>query len=578
MVDVSTAEVTWRRSPQSARLAATVAAAAATACVVAALTHGRDLSSAPALGLSTEVGLWAGTLLVSVGLLWVAWLIAGDRPLASIGLSGTGAGLLLPTFASVPWLPAAARAALLAATPATVGAVAVVVLGWPRPIGRRTPPASGAVVLALGGAVAHVLGYNPFTDVACELTCEPFSAPLAVALGARTAVGVSALLTVVAALWTVASVVRAPWVPGELRVAGVTASVLLGCAVALPWWAWDSGGFTLLDRLLTLVAAALVAGSAAAAVVRQNRVRKRVAQLLAELADPVDAHPPGAPSRVVHFSGAGSSGWVNSDGTPVHDPRGECLVLTQDGAPAIRIALTPREDPAQVRAEITPALRLALENARLDALARARLAELRASQLRIVAATDTERRRLERDLHDGAQQRLVAAGLHLRAAGLRADSPAADRLAVAAGEVRAAVEALRDLAHGAVPETLDQEGLEAAIHERASSAITPVTVHVQGPLDALPEAVTTTTYLGAAAALDNIDQHAGARQGTVTIIRAEGRLEVSVADDGVGADGVTLGVGLTEIADRAGALGGHLTVSLRKGGGTVVTLVLPCAS
>jgi signal transduction histidine kinase len=577
---VSTAGLGWRRSRETARLTAIVVAATATACVVTALIHGRDLGSTSALGRPAAQVLWAGTALVSVGLLWGVWSLASDRPLASIGLSGTGVGLLLPTFASITSLPAGVRAALLALTPATVGAVALVTLGWPRPTERRTPPAFGVVALALGAGVAHVLGYDPFADVACDLTCETFSAPLAVALGARNAVGVGALLAVVAGGWTIASVVRAPGVPGQLRVAGVTASALLACAVALPWWGWDSGGFTLVVRLLTLSAAALVAGSAVVAVVRQQRVRRRVARLLTELTQPVAARPAGVGPRAVHFSGTGSSGWVASDGTAVHDPDGQCLVLTRDGDPTIRIVLAAREDPAQVSAEITPAMRLALENARLDALGLARVVALRASQLRIVAATDTERRRLERDLHDGAQQRLVAVGLHLRAAGLRAERSAADRLAAAAGEVRAALEALRDLAHGAVPEALDQEGLEAAIRERASSTRTPVTVHVHvhGTVNALPEPVSTTAYLCAAAALDNLDQHARARQGTVTICQTEGRVELSIADDGVGMDGATLGVGLTEIDDRAGALGGQLALSERKGGGTVVTLVLPCGS
>jgi signal transduction histidine kinase len=214
---------------------------------------------------------------------------------------------------------------------------------------------------------------------------------------------------------------------------------------------------------------------------------------------------------------------------------------------------------------------IALENARLQE-------ELNASRRRIVAACDSERRRLERDLHDGAQQRLVALAMQLRMiqADIRRDPAAAEALvATATGELALSLEELRELARGIHPAVL-QYGLPCALDSLATRS--PVRTSVDcGDLERLPERVELAAYFVACEALANIAKYACARTATVTVARAEGRLRVEVADDGVGGADPLAGSGLRGLADRVEALNGRLSVSSRAGTGTKVVAEIPLA-
>jgi signal transduction histidine kinase len=224
------------------------------------------------------------------------------------------------------------------------------------------------------------------------------------------------------------------------------------------------------------------------------------------------------------------------------------------------------------------AARLALENARLHAETRAQLAEVRESRVRIVAAADEERRRIERDLHDGAQQRLVALALQLRSAerqlGAKGDPEVERLLASAVGELQLALDELREFARGVHPAILTEEGLAAALESLASRA--PLTVSLQVPEDRFPAAVEATAYFVACEALTNVVKHARASAAAITVERRNGVLTVEVADDGIGGAQAAEGSGLRGLADRVEALGGRLTIGDSASGGTRIVGEIPC--
>jgi signal transduction histidine kinase len=216
---------------------------------------------------------------------------------------------------------------------------------------------------------------------------------------------------------------------------------------------------------------------------------------------------------------------------------------------------------------------LAFQNAQLQAELRAQVAELRASRARIVAAGDAERKRLERDLHDGAQQRLLAAGLALQL--LADDHGNRALLADAQGELQGALRELRELARGIHPAILSDGGLPAAVRSLADRAPVPVAVDVADSRH--PEAVETAAYFVVSEALANVAKHADARSARVSIQPAEHKLVVEVRDDGRGGADDGPGSGLRGLADRVGALSGTLTVISPAGAGTIVRAEIPCA-
>jgi signal transduction histidine kinase len=218
------------------------------------------------------------------------------------------------------------------------------------------------------------------------------------------------------------------------------------------------------------------------------------------------------------------------------------------------------------------------DNERLHAQIRRQLDEVRASRARIVQAAEAERRRIERDLHDGAQQRLtsLACTIGLAQAQLAADSNAAlTTLLRASRELSAAHSELRELARGIHPPVLVQGGIRAAVESLAEQC--PVPVDVAIPAGRYPALLEATAYFVVCEALTNVAKHAQATTAHVDIDQVDGLLIVQVVDDGVGGVDVDRGTGLTGLADRVSALEGQLQIDSLGGSGTRIRAELPCA-
>jgi signal transduction histidine kinase len=206
--------------------------------------------------------------------------------------------------------------------------------------------------------------------------------------------------------------------------------------------------------------------------------------------------------------------------------------------------------------------------------------QLQQSRQRLVTSQDEERRRLERDLHDGAQQRLLTLSLELRMARASAvasgDAELTARLDAAEQELARSLAELRDLARGIHPAILTQNGLAAALRSLAERSAVAVELR-SVPEGRFSPAVEATVYFLVSEALANVAKHAEATRARVSVDRGGDRLGVEVTDDGVGGAAMNGGSGLRGLADRVEAVGGRIDVQSRSGSGTVVRAEIPCA-
>jgi signal transduction histidine kinase len=328
------------------------------------------------------------------------------------------------------------------------------------------------------------------------------------------------------------------------------------------------------------------------AVLLQRRLaRGAVAGLVVELgagATSVDLRKAlgralGDPSLELAYWVPASARYVGSDGSPVKlpQPGGGRLatVVEREGEPIAALVHDPAlAENGELVQSVCAAAGLTLENARLQAELRARLAELQASRARLVTATEAERRRIERDLHDGTQQRLVSIAMTLALAELKlaADRPAVQPVLREAREaLTVALAELRELTQGIRPAILVERGLAAALDDLSRRAALPVrlAVSVSGRL---PEQVEGAAYFVASEALANAAKHSHASEVRLAASREDGVLVLEVADDGIGGAATGGGSGLRGLADRVEALGGRLTVSSPPGRGTTLRAEIPC--
>ena len=350
----------------------------------------------------------------------------------------------------------------------------------------------------------------------------------------------------------------------------LTAAATAACLVALlvvNALGWTAGATVLLwvfDVVGTAVPLAFLVG-----LLRTRLQRSGVADLVVELGSlpppgrvrDAIAHALGDRSLELGFWLPAERRYVDADGGPL-DPRpgpGRAVTVLEPAGERLAVLVhdpSLLEDPELVEA-VGSAASLALENSRLQAELRAQLAEVRASRARIVEAGDAERRRLERDLHDGAQQRLLGIRLALQLArGHAGDEQAIEELlSEADAEVIGALEELRALARGIHPAILTEDGLAAALAGLARRAPVPVELHVCPERMSAP--VEATAYFVAGEALANVVKHAHASRVTIDVTRVNGALAIEVTDDGTGGADAD-GAGLRGLRDRVEALDGRL--------------------
>jgi signal transduction histidine kinase len=275
--------------------------------------------------------------------------------------------------------------------------------------------------------------------------------------------------------------------------------------------------------------------------------------------------------------------WADQEGRPVelpaHDDGRGTTLIDRDGVHLAALVHNPSLDDEPERLDaVSAAAGIALENGRLRVGLRARLEELKGSRGRVIEAGQHERQRLERDLHDGAQQRLIALSLELTLLKeqLAGHPDAVSRLDQARGEIALSLEELRDVARGIHPAVVSGHGLGVALESLAARA--PVPVQLAVDLDTrVHERIEVAAYYVVSESLANVGKHAEASSVSVDVARANGSLVVEVVDDGVGGADSERGTGLRGLADRVEALGGRLRVWTPRGGGTRVRAEIPCA-
>jgi signal transduction histidine kinase len=324
---------------------------------------------------------------------------------------------------------------------------------------------------------------------------------------------------------------------------------------------------------------------------RARLARSAVGDLFVELhADPGPAELQDALSRALGDPSLTLAYWLPEFGTYA-DPEGRAVELPDSGhdravtfieRDSVHVAALLHNPSLKAEPELldaaAAAASIALENAQLHVELRARLEELRGSRARIVDAAQRERQRLERNLHDGAQQRLVALSLELslleeRLAG---DPDAKTRLDQASREVAASLDELRELARGLHPAVVSGHGLEVALEQLAARAAVPVRLTVEIGAR-LAEPIEVASYYVVSESLTNVAKYAQASSATIDVSRTDGFVSVEVTDDGIGGADPERGSGLRGLADRVEALGGRLRVWSPSGRGTRVRAEIPCA-
>jgi signal transduction histidine kinase len=503
----------------------------------------------------------------------VAWIRRPDNPVGPVMLAISVAGSL--SFFSLLPDPVVARIAGFGGSLANVLVVWVMLAA---PSGRLAP---GIGRWALGGFAGVVVAAAAISDLTV----------LRVAWGMGVLISLL-LVAIVYRRWAMASAASRR---------SLTPVVIAGMTISLVHAMDFASGVFLIPVLpggpiywADTISRALVPFGFLVGLLRLRMARGAVADLVVELgqAPPPErlrealAHALGDPSlEVVYWSPAFRT-YLGADGGPVDadadGSRRAVTYLEQGGQPMAAILHDPAlgEDPGLVAA-VSAAVRLAVDNERLAAEVRSQLDDVRASRSRIVEASDAERRRVERNLHDGAQQRLVALSLALRRAKAQLPPDAAPATAAAlegaSEQLASALAELRELAKGIHPAILTEAGLGPALRSLARES--PVEVAVRLDLaDDLADPISVAAYFVVAESLTNVAKYAAASHIELVAESDAHELRIEISDDGVGGADPEAGSGLRGLADRVAALGGRLDIRSPTGAGTRVVARLPLAA
>jgi signal transduction histidine kinase len=450
-------------------------------------------------------------------------------------------------------------------------------------------------VVIVGASLGFALTFDPRT-VGCACPAPPFLLP------SRTAADLFDTVNTWSGVLPIPLFLTALWLrwrrasPAQRRSLAPfwVASVILALVYLIGIFASkdDSQGFPYLLWELRAVLQIGLPIVFVAGLLSTRLAQSAVGHLVVDLQTPV---PPGDlrgllartladPSVDIVYPLDGTDRWVGSDGTPARLPAPgtghgarQVTVVERDSRPLAALIHDPALDPQLVRG-VAAAAGMSIENERLHAQVRAQLDEVRASRARIVAAGDEQRRRVERDLHDGAQQRLLSLALALHAARRQLSAgqaeALADTLARANEELRLAIDELRELARGIHPTILTDAGLGPALKSLADRASIDVKVE-EVPDGRFPATIEATAYFVVSEVLTNVARHAAGSSATVEVGYHDGVLTVEVVDTGPGGADPGLGSGLRGLQDRVAAAGGRLTVTSPAGEGTTVRAELP---
>jgi signal transduction histidine kinase len=563
----------------------------------------RDAMRDPVLLLPLAVA--AG---LAVGWLGVHEHVAGTRIAADLALSWAlmAASLIVlerPRWRRARWLLAATPFALLGADLEWASSHALWTLGflldglWAAflvqlvvtfPEGRPWSRLARIGVLAAytltwGGQLVGGL-VVPDTRDLLAVTSQPSVAHAIDRAQATAGIGVA-----LAVLFLVLQRVHALGRPARRAQAPLLLAAAITALAGLAWLAWVIATDARMPRLETIARAIAMTIPVGIVVgIGWSRLRRpQASELVVELRSETEhtmrerlARALGDPTLDVAYR-LGDGRYVDAAGRPIQLPQRADRAVTAVTAKGEEIASLVHDpalldEPALVES-VRATAALVLENERLAAEVRSQLAEVRASRGRIVTAADAERRRIERNLHDGAQQRLVTLSVALGLEASRADRAAADVLSRAQDEVEQAIGELRELARGIHPTLLRDEGLTAAV--KALARRTPLPVTVQSTVrDRLADPVELAAYFVVSEALTNIVKHAGASEASVRLEHETATLRVTVTDDGVGGARITPESGLAGLRDRLEALDATLLIESEAGGGTNVYAAFPCGS
>jgi len=563
---------------------APVAVVYAVAAIGVASRHGELTTYAGRSTVAATVELAAGLVLIGAGA--AAWWLRPARPWGALAMAA-GIAWFAPDWIGWQRGPGGARIAAVAAQAVVVAAAAHLALTSASP--RLARPLIAAIwTAAIAVALGRLLLYDPLGDPACFAYCA--ANPLIVGSGddaaaraldwADTALAIGATA---AAMCAAAAVARRTGAARRslLPIVLPALALLSACTLRSVALAADPGddphrGVLVASFAGRAVAIVALAAGLLWAVSRARRgahALHRLGRASSSLEDTL-ARATGDATLRVAFPLTSGDGWIDGDGAAVAMPargsaRAVSLVTREDQPIAAVLHDAAGLDARMLQEEIGAAARLAVDNERLRAEARARLRELRTSRARIVEAGDAERRRLERDLHDGAQQRLVGVGLVLGMARAQCSLPPLD---AADADLHRAIADLRDLAHGIHPVELSDEGLAAALETLANRAAVPVRLAAL-PEDRMAPAVETAAYV----LVDESLRLATARGSrlTVTARRSGDVLGVEVRDEGAPSADAVLAE-LVDVADRVSVLDGRLDAR-EDGGGVVIRAELPCA-
>ncbi|HEX5923680.1 MAG TPA: histidine kinase [Baekduia sp.] len=550
-----------------------------------AIRHGDLTTYAGRSAGAAAVELAAGLTVIGAGV--VTWWL---RPARAWGALAIVAGMawFAPDFIGWQLGPGAVRIIAVAVQGAAAAAVAQLVLTTAGQSSAR-PLAAAIWTLSAVVAIGRVLFYDPLADPACVAYCA--ANPLLVAgdrAVARALDWVDSAVALIAALAVLAATIDVARRPAMARRSLV--AILVPALVFLSAWALHATalavspgddphrGVLVVSFALRAMAMAAVGAGLLWAISRARRGARALRRLTADgsLQTALARATQDASLRVA-FPLTGDGGWIDGEGEPVMLParegtRAVSLITREDRPIAAVLHDLASLDAATLQQEMGAAAQLAVDNERLRAEARAQLRELRTSRARMVEAGDAERRRLERDLHDGAQQRLVGLCLVLAMARETCSVPA---LEAADADLHGAIDELRDLARGIHPVELSDEGLAAALEALADRATVPMCLTAL-PEQRAPRNVETAGYV----LVDEVLRLARERGDGATLNVAARRsgdvLAVEVHDERAASAHETL-AGLIAVADRVSALEGQLTAETPRGGGVLVRAELPCA-